>query len=207
MQKCLENANFEDNILHTTGRTFKLEDLARILLNTKEKLNIVYNKYFYGFEKEGKSSYFLEKSSTGQFIPFRYPLKEDLLPSTLMKALHVPIKDIQFLLSKPIEEEKDEKNKENMFEGLTREEKRKLEKDIKNQKKIEADLEPERILNEEISAEKARVPPSTHMVLERMRGFVLVEGKEEEQDFELICNFNELTLKPMKNQQNRLSPE
>ena len=36
---------------------------------------------------------------------------------------------------------------------------------------------------------------------------MLVEGKEEEQDYELICNFNELSLKPLKNQSNRLKPE
>ena len=36
---------------------------------------------------------------------------------------------------------------------------------------------------------------------------MLVEGKEDEQDYELICNFNEMTLKPMKNQNNRLKHE
>ena len=35
----------------------------------------------------------------------------------------------------------------------------------------------------------------------------MVEGKEDEQDYELICNFNELSLKPMKNQNKRLKPE
>lgn len=30
-------------------------------MNNNEKLNIVYNKFFYGFEKEGKSNYYLEK--------------------------------------------------------------------------------------------------------------------------------------------------
>jgi hypothetical protein len=58
MQRCLENANFESNILPTQGRTFKLEDLAVILVRNHDKLNILYNKYFYGFEKEGKSQYF-----------------------------------------------------------------------------------------------------------------------------------------------------
>jgi hypothetical protein len=58
MQKTLENANFKNNLLTTQGRTFKIEDLAKILLGSCEKLNIMYNKYFYGFEKEGKSAYF-----------------------------------------------------------------------------------------------------------------------------------------------------
>lgn len=58
MQRSLENANFETNILPTQGRSFKLDDLGKILLNNHDKLNILYNKYFYGFEKEGKSAYF-----------------------------------------------------------------------------------------------------------------------------------------------------
>jgi hypothetical protein len=45
------------------------------------------------------------------------------------------------------------------------------------------------------------------VVLERIRGHVLVEGKEKEQDYELIVNFNEITLKPLKNKENRLSPD
>jgi hypothetical protein len=32
MQKSLENANFEGNVLPTQGRSFKLEDLAKILI-------------------------------------------------------------------------------------------------------------------------------------------------------------------------------
>lgn len=48
---------------------------------------------------------------------------------------------------------------------------------------------------------------STDLYMERIRGYVLVEGKEEEQDYELICNFNELSLKPMKNQEKRLKHE
>jgi len=48
-----------------------------------EKMNILYNKYFYGFEKEGKSQYFQEKAVSGVYLPFRYPFREDLLDSTL----------------------------------------------------------------------------------------------------------------------------
>ena len=96
MQKSLVNANFENNVLPTQGRSFKLEDLAKILVVSaqQEKLNILYNKYFYGFEKEGKSAYFQEKGVSGFYLPFRYPFREDLLDSTLMSALNVPIRDI-----------------------------------------------------------------------------------------------------------------
>lgn len=61
MLKQLQNANFENNILSTHGKTFAFGDLAKILINSNEKFNIVYNKFFYGFEKEGKSAYFQEK--------------------------------------------------------------------------------------------------------------------------------------------------
>lgn len=93
MQRSLENANFEQNILPTTGRSFKLDDLGKILLNNHDKLNILYNKYFYGFEKEGKSAYFQEKTVSGIYVPYRYPFREDLLSTTIMMALNTPICD------------------------------------------------------------------------------------------------------------------
>ena len=58
MHNYLSNANFEQNLLITAGKTFSLEDLSKILVNNNDKLNMIYNKYFYGFEKEGKSIYF-----------------------------------------------------------------------------------------------------------------------------------------------------
>jgi hypothetical protein len=30
-------------------------------MNSNEKFNVIYNKFFYGLEKEGKSSFFQEK--------------------------------------------------------------------------------------------------------------------------------------------------
>lgn len=50
---------------------------------------------------------------------------------------------------------------------------------MKKQKKIEADLEPERLLKEEMDIAKRRVG-SNDLYMERIRGYVLVEGKEEE---------------------------
>lgn len=62
---------------------------------------------------------------------------------------------------------------------MSKEEKRKIEKEIKQKKKIEADLEPERLLKEEMDITKRKVN-SNELYLERIRGTVLVEGKEEE---------------------------
>lgn len=80
---------------------------------------------------------------------------------------------------------------------MSREEQRKVERDIKQKKKVEADLEPERLLKQEMDIVKRKVQ-GTDVYIERMRGYVAVEGKEEEQTYELVCNFNELSLKPMK---------
>jgi hypothetical protein len=44
---------------------------------------------------------------------------------------------------------------------------------------MEADLEPERLLREEMDISKRRVG-SNDLYFERIRGYVLVEGKEEE---------------------------
>ena len=50
---------------------------------------------------------------------------------------------------------------------------------MKKQKKLEADLEPERLLKEEMDIAKRRVGLSD-LYMERIRGYVLVEGKEDE---------------------------
>jgi hypothetical protein len=52
----------------------------------------LYNKYFYGFEKEGKSAYFLDNAvDDGVYFNFRYPLNETLLPLTLVRAVNIPL--------------------------------------------------------------------------------------------------------------------
>lgn len=78
-------------------------------------------------------------------------------------ALNTPINSARQFLRAEIEEEKkrDQENKENILkkqmENMTRDEMRKAEREIKKQKKIEADLEPERILKEEMDIVKRRV--------------------------------------------------
>lgn len=81
---------------------------------------------------------------------------------------------------------------------MNRDQLRKKEREIKEAKKIQADLEPERILREEMDIIKRKVH-SSDLYIERFRGYVVLEGKEEEQNFELLSNFNEISLRPMKN--------
>ena len=107
MYRTLKNAN-PDGVVQTKGNAFDLEQLAQILMRQNERLNMLYTKHFYGFEKEGKSDYFLEGKVTGHYFNYRYPFKESVLKYTLHKALNVPIKDVKFLLPKPSSETRKE---------------------------------------------------------------------------------------------------
>jgi hypothetical protein len=60
MYRTLKNANFERNVILLPGKTFNLDDLAKVLCYQNEKFSKLYNMYFYGFEKEGKSSYYID---------------------------------------------------------------------------------------------------------------------------------------------------
>jgi hypothetical protein len=62
---------------------------------------------------------------------------------------------------------------------MTKEEKRKMDREVKEKKKIEADLEPERIMKLEMEESRKKIF-GNNMMFERVRGYVLVEGKEEE---------------------------
>lgn len=129
-----------------------------------------------------------------------------------MLALNVPISDIESLRPRDLEAEKREKeDKENKIKAemaqMNREQLRKKEKEIKEKKKIEADLEPERVLREEMDRVKRKVLSQNDIYIERFRGYVVIEGKEEEQNYELICNFNEISLRPMKNQGKMMKTE
>ncbi len=84
---------------------------------------------------------------------------------------------------------------------------RKKEKEIKEKKRIAADLEPERVMRAEMDLVKRKVLSQNDVFIERLRGYVVIEGKEEDQNYELICNFNEISLRPMKNQGKILKPE
>ena len=81
-------------------------------------MNILYNKYFYGFEKEGKSAYFQEKAVSGFYLPFKYPFREDLLDKTLLLGLNVPIHDVESLRPRDLEaERKEAEDKENKMKA------------------------------------------------------------------------------------------
>ena len=102
-------------MLLTPNRTFSLDDLAKVLCYQNERFSILYNKYFYGFEKEGKSAYFLENAVEGFYFNYRYPFKEDFVGRTLTQGLNTPLtsssveKSVRLKTDQQIEEEEMEK--------------------------------------------------------------------------------------------------
>ena len=103
MQRILRAANFEEGLLQVHSRhSFDIELLSQILMRQNEKFNLLYTKYFYGFEKEGASSSYREgKSVLGHYIQYKYPILESALGDTLERAINFPISDASILLPKP----------------------------------------------------------------------------------------------------------
>lgn len=103
MQRILRAANFEEGVLPVHSRySFDLELLSQILMRQNEKFNMLYTKYFYGFEKEAATGFFREgKNVQGHYFQYKYPILESELKNTLQKAINQPINDVSFLLPKP----------------------------------------------------------------------------------------------------------
>ena len=102
MQKILRAANFEEGVLPVHSRySFELELLSQILMRQNEKFNMLYTKYFYGFEKEGATAAYRDgKSTHGHYFSYKYPILESAINATLRKALNHPVNDVSFLLPK-----------------------------------------------------------------------------------------------------------
>jgi len=81
--------------------------------------------------------------------------------------------------------------------------KRKYDREQRRKLQIEQDLAPERMLQEEMQAVK-RLVQCKEPIIERIKAYAQVEN--EEQDFQIIVNFNDCQVKPFKNQKERLEP-
>ena len=44
-----------------------------MLQKQSDKYNLLYGKYYYGFEKEGRAGCYNEKAVSGVYVPFRFP--------------------------------------------------------------------------------------------------------------------------------------
>ena len=186
IQRILESAN-PGAILPMTGRAFALEELTQILMRQNDRLNMLYTKHFYGFEREGKSESYLEKQVSAGIFAFKYPVRLAEIIEKLQPLIGVALKDIDFMLPKTAEklkqEEKEAAALAERIERMTPVERRKFELQQKRQSRMQADLEPERKMKEGMDQEKlmlstsqpARAGEQVAVVFERMRGIVLNE--------------------------------
>ena len=70
-------------------------------MRQNEKFNMLYTKYFYGFEKEGTSAFYRQgKGIQGHYFDFRYPLVEEIAKELLQKLINTPVTDALALLPK-----------------------------------------------------------------------------------------------------------
>lgn len=87
---------------------------------------------------------------------------------------------------------------------------KKYEAEKRKQERMQADLEAERLLIEEMEFTKQVVKttlPQQSTLIERLRGLIRLEEGDLSQDFELVVNCQAVTLKPMKNHKSRLRDE
>jgi len=88
-------------------------------------------------------------------------------------------------------------------------EKRKYDAEKRKKERLAADLESERLLKQQIDIQKKIVasaqPGKGLIMIERLRGLVRIEQGDTEQDYQLTVTNSDVTLRPMKNQKNRLS--
>jgi hypothetical protein len=75
----------------TTGKSFEFDDLAKVICYQNEKFSQLYNKFFYGFEKEGKSAYYLDNAVSGAYFNYRYLFNTDMVKEQLKQSLSLPL--------------------------------------------------------------------------------------------------------------------
>jgi hypothetical protein len=176
-------------------------------MRQNDKLNILYTKYFYGFEKEGKSNYFFEKAVFGHYFNYKIDFKEAFIGDTIMKALNEPILNVDEMGLRPeaaadaeqrMKLEAEEKQElDEKLAAMTVRERSRYKAEIKRKDRIAEDLAPELLLKEAMVKTKARVSGKA-VVFERIRGLITLED-DLEQDYEMVINFSEVSLKALKN--------
>jgi len=77
-------------------------------MRQNDRLNMLYTKHFYGFEREGKSEAYLESQVTSAIFAFRYPVKLSDLVEKVQPLVGKALRDIDFLLPKSAEKIKQE---------------------------------------------------------------------------------------------------
>lgn len=80
MTDILGEVNEKFKIVSVKGKSLDFNEMTRVLGSKQDKYTLLYGKHFYGFEKEGRSSYFSEKQmGKGHYFTIDCPLKVDLI--------------------------------------------------------------------------------------------------------------------------------
>ena len=77
----------------TSGKSFEFDDLAKVICYQNEKFSQLYNKFFYGFEKEGKSAYYQDNLVAGAYFNYRYLFNTDMVKEQLKHGLSLPLNE------------------------------------------------------------------------------------------------------------------
>ena len=75
----------------TPSKSFSLEELSKVLCYQNLKYSHMYNIYFYGFEKESKSQYYMANRVEGCYFNYRFPFNSNLVSTVLPKVLNTPL--------------------------------------------------------------------------------------------------------------------
>ena len=142
MHGILESTN-PGAILPVVGRQFDLEQLSQILMRQNDRLNMLYTKHFYGFEKEGKADHYVEKQVTSNIFTFKYPLRMADVQEKLQPCIAKGLTDVQWLKPKSeediIAEQKEAAALAERIAAMTVHEKRRYELQKKKQARIDED--------------------------------------------------------------------
>jgi hypothetical protein len=97
-----------------------------------------------------------------------------------------------------------------MLKAMESKERRRFEREQRKLAAVESDLEPERMVIEQMELTKkmiGSVNAGGDLVYERVLALIIVEEGDTTQDYQLIINANECVVKPMKNKDSRLAPQ
>jgi len=78
-------------------------------MRQNDRLNMLYTKHFYGFEREGKSESYLEKQvQPGSVFTFKYPLRMYDVQDKVLPLVATGLRNVDFLMPKTDEQLKEE---------------------------------------------------------------------------------------------------
>lgn len=90
IHKIISQVNDESKVILTKGKNIEWSEIRDAIKKKQDKYTMMYGKHFYGFEKEGKSSYYSEKQiDNGIYVKLSFPLSHNLIKNDKGGILNV----------------------------------------------------------------------------------------------------------------------